>query len=68
MRGFVRFDELVDVRSFEDRGTHGAREGLFLLFLHDGEGQGLDELPLNMYMIGRCIGGRSGAGGVSSMA
>jgi len=38
------------------------------LYFSDGEGEGLDELPLIVYMIGRGVGGRSGAAGRSGIA
>jgi hypothetical protein len=38
------------------------------LFFSDGEGEELDELHLIMHMVGRGVGGRSGAGGRSGIA
>ena len=65
---FVLPDELGFVRSSEDWGAHGARECHLLLFLRDGEGQGLDELPVIVCMIGQGVGPRSRAGGGSGVA
>ena len=65
---FVLLVEFSDVCASEDWGAHGAQEWHLLPLLHDGEGQGLDELPLVVCMIGRSIGRGSSAGGGSGLA
>ena len=55
---FVRLDEFANVHSSEDSAAHGAKEGHLLLLPPDGEGQGLDELSLFVYIVGPGVGGR----------
>jgi len=49
---FVRLDEFGDVYSSEDWVAYGAREWNLVLLPRNAEGQGMDELPLIMTMIG----------------
>jgi len=60
---FVRLDEVRDDCSSKDWGAYGAWEWPFLLLLCDGEGQGLDELPLFVGMLGLGVGTRSSSAG-----
>jgi len=64
---FVHLDALCNVRSSEFWDVHGAEEWQLLLFLGNGDGQGLNELLLILWMIGRGSRGTSGASGGSSM-
>lgn len=55
-------------RSSEACGAHCGRVCHLLLFLRDGEGQGLVESRLIVYKIGQGVCGRSGAGRGAGMA
>ena len=67
-KALICLDEFVDVHYSEDWGTHGAQESHLLSFLHNGEWEELNELPLIVCMIGRGVGRRSSAGGESGLA
>jgi len=63
---FVLLHRFGDVRCSDDWGTHGAWVWHLVLFLYNGGGQGLDELPLIACMAGWGVGRRSSTGGRSS--
>jgi hypothetical protein len=56
---FVFLNHLGDICSSKDWGTHGTQEWDSLHFFRDGKGQGLNELPLILCMIGRGISRRT---------
>lgn len=53
---FVHIDEFGDVRSSDNWGAPGVLMWHFFLFIHDGKGQWVDELPSIACMIGQGIG------------
>jgi hypothetical protein len=66
--GVVSLAEFSDVCLSKEWCAHVPQFLHQVMHLRDGEGTGLDELPLIMYVIGGGIGRRPSAGGGSGLA